>query len=334
MNETPIRPLDLSIDQTRRPRRWLPFFVLLVIVSVSGFAYLARRTSVPDDFAGGTLVTVPDGATLSDIASILVEKNVIRSRIIFTVLVSHGGKENAILSGTYLFERPENVLEIARRFERGERGIETRRVTLPEGLTRKEMAKVLDEQLSGFDPDAFFQETASEEGYLFPDTYFFLTTATSGEIRAALRENFEKKTASLHASSSLAKKDWGKIMTMASIIEGEAMNPVDRRIVSGILWKRIDKGMRLGVDAPFLYIMGKGSLELTEKDLATTSPYNTYRNSGLPPTPINNPGYDSIAAALEPSSTPYLYYLSDEEGKMHYARTFEEHKLNKARYIR
>ena len=121
---------------------------------------------------------------------------------------------------------------------------------------------------------------------------------------------------------------------MASIIEGEAVTPEDRRIVSGILWTRMKNGMRLGVDAPFAYIMGKGSLELTQTDLATTSPYNTYRVAGLPPTPINNPGIDAIAAALAPSSTPYLYYLSDKEGSMHYARTFAEHKLNKEKYLR
>jgi UPF0755 protein len=121
---------------------------------------------------------------------------------------------------------------------------------------------------------------------------------------------------------------------MASLIEEETATPEDRRIVSGILWKRLSSGMRLQVDATFAYTIGKGSLELTTEDLKSDSPYNTYRIYGLPPTPIVNPGLDAITAALHPTSSPYVYYLSDKNGVMHYSKTFEEHKLAKAKYLR
>ena len=107
----------------------------------------------------------------------------------------------------------------------------------------------------------------------------------------------------------------------------------DKRIVSGILWKRINMEMPLQVDAPFAYILGKTSEELTREDLAFDSPYNTYLNTGLPPTPITNPGLESLEAALRPIETPYVFYLTDTEGTVYSAETFEEHVGNKKRYL-
>ena len=121
---------------------------------------------------------------------------------------------------------------------------------------------------------------------------------------------------------------------MASIIEREAITPEARRIVSGILWKRIKMGMPLQVDATFAYVNGKNTYELTAEDLHIDSKYNTYEYKGLPPGPICNPGLDSIIATIEPTATPYLYYLSEKNGTMHYAKTFEEHKMNKVKYMR
>ncbi len=100
-----------------------------------------------------------------------------------------------------------------------------------------------------------------------------------------------------------------------------------------MLWKRIDAGMALQVDPPFVYILGKGSLQLTTKDLATTSPYNLYKNKGLPPTPINNPGLEAIRDTINPITTKYWFYLSDNSGAMHFAITHDEHVANKQKYL-
>ena len=120
---------------------------------------------------------------------------------------------------------------------------------------------------------------------------------------------------------------------MASILEKEARKREDREIISGILWKRIEIGMALQVDAPFVYYNGKGTYNLTTKDLKTDSPYNTYTRKGLPVGPIGNPGIDSILAAIYPKSSPYLFYLSDRDGNIYYSANFEKHKKNKILYI-
>ena len=120
---------------------------------------------------------------------------------------------------------------------------------------------------------------------------------------------------------------------MASIIEKEAHTSDDRRVISGILWERLKIGMPLQVDATFLYINGKNTYDLSVDDLAIDSPYNTYKYAGLPIGPIGNPGLDSLEAALAPMTSPYLYYLSDKSGKTYYARTFNEHKRNREKYM-
>ena len=122
---------------------------------------------------------------------------------------------------------------------------------------------------------------------------------------------------------------------MASIIEREATgNQEEMQIVSGILWKRIREGMRLQVDAPFMYTLGKRSDELTLKDLASDSPYNTYRKKGLTPTPIGNPGIQAIYAALNPIESSYYFYLHDSRGTIHYAKDHDGHIRNKNQYLR
>ena len=119
---------------------------------------------------------------------------------------------------------------------------------------------------------------------------------------------------------------------MASIVEKEATSTNDRRIIAGILWKRISEDYPLQVDPPFFYTLGKDSSELTLSDLASDSPYNLYTHKGLPPTPIDNPGLDAISATVSPIATNYMFYLSGQEGNMHYAKTLAEHLINKEKY--
>jgi len=124
-----------------------------------------------------------------------------------------------------------------------------------------------------------------------------------------------------------------EVLTMASIIEKEVRTPEDMKLVSGVLWKRIEVGMPLQVDAPFIYYNGKNSYTLTKEDLSDDHEYNTYKNKGLPPTAITNPGLDSIRAAITPTNTEYLYFLSDKSGNMYYAKNFEGHKRNRELYL-
>lgn len=124
------------------------------------------------------------------------------------------------------------------------------------------------------------------------------------------------------------------IFVMASILEREAKNSDEAGIISGILWKRLEKGMPLQVDATFLYTIGKGSDQLTTADLAHNEPYNTYVNKGLPPGPIGNPGVSMVLAALHPVDSSYYYYLHDPNGHVHFAKTYSEHLANKKKYLK
>ncbi len=120
----------------------------------------------------------------------------------------------------------------------------------------------------------------------------------------------------------------------ASILEREAKLPADKRIVAGILYNRLKLGMALQVDAAFGYVHGIDGYTPTAADLASNSPYNTYRFPGLPPTPISNPGLDSLLAAVTPTKTNYLYYITGTDGTMHYATTFAQHKANIVKYLK
>ncbi len=333
-------PTDLRATVTNEPSNKRSysferiFFLLILLISAFGAWNAYLYTTAPEDFNENTLVDIPSGYSLQSIGKLLRDKSIIRSPFYFSLLVAHEGKEKNIASGMYLFKEPSSVFDVAHQLSSGMHGIEMKKITIPEGTTLSEISAIISREVPSFVAEDFLRETQGKEGYLFPDTYFFFSTATSGPIVLALKENFSKKTAPFLQETIATVQDWKSIITMASLIEGEAVTHVDRKIVSQILWTRIAKGMRLQVDAPFMYTSGKGSLELSHADLQSDSPYNTYRYGGLPPTPIGNPGLDGIDAALHPATTTYLYYLSDKTGAMHYAKTFEEHKQNKARFLR
>lgn len=309
--------------------RW-PFFLIGVIVVVGTTAFI-RWTHAPK-FSEEIVIEIPVGYSVRDIARLLHEKNVIRSTHLFELAIDWSDRESVIPAGTYVFKKPENVFAVARRFVEGDHGITRIKVTLPEGVTVRDVLTITAKTLPRVSPneaDAFLHK----EGYLFPDTYFFFTTATTGDVIAAMEKNFFERTADLRKQAEREGKRWEDVVIMASLIEREAATDTDRMLISGILWKRLKIGMPLQVDATFMYLLGKSSAELTVDDLNMDSPYNTYRNKGLPPAPIANPGRASLLAALSPKESPYLYYLSGADGIMHYAKTFEEHKLNKEKYL-
>lgn len=309
-------------------------FVLILLLLAGVLVAWSELTLVPQDFPVEEIITIPAGASLREIATLLEDTHVIHSQIAFALLVKLRNAESRLIAGSYLFASPLALGSVADRLLSGDHGIERLRVTLPEGTSVLGMGRIFKKTFAQFDAAQFAMLTQNSEGYLFPDTYFFFSNATSGPIVDMLKENFLTKTQTLHAEAAVNKKNWSEMMIMASIIEEEGVTPADRRIISGILWKRIAEHMHLQVDAPFAYAIGKNSTTLTIDDLSSSSPYNTYRNYGLPPTPISNPGLDAIDAALHPEVTPYFFYLSDKSGVIHYAKTFAEHKLNKERYLR
>ncbi len=173
------------------------------------------------------------------------------------------------------------------------------------------------------------------EGELFPDTYILPPNATAKLIVTSLLKNFRNKFDPLARkySSFLQQHSAREVVIIASLLEREAKSLEDKRIVAGILYERLKIGMRLDVDATVSYLKGDWRSPLTYNDLAINSPYNTRKNRGLPAGPICNPGTESLEAAMSPTSLGYLYYLTGNNGSMYYARTLEEHNLNKAKYL-
>lgn len=331
----PQIPGTQSQQEQKKPRFLGLLLSLLAIAVLSVFLVIAYfyAFAAPPDFKKGTIVRVSMGDHVADIAKSLADAHVISSPDFFELVVRITGAGNRLQQGEYLFDVPQNVRTVVSRIARGDYGIVEERILIREGLSRKEIAGILKSKLPAFSVEEFMLITGDEEGYLFPDTYVFFKTATTGLVVSDMRKNFLSKTSSLKSETAAAGKDWSSIITVASLVELEGKTKEDRALIADIIYRRIEKNMPLQLDAPFLYFMNKASLQLTQEDLYTQSPYNTYRNKGLPPTPISNPGVDSIYAALHPTQNEYLYYLSDKEGLIHYAKTFEEHKLNKQKYL-
>lgn len=288
--------------------------------------------SPPSDFPDNKIFEIKHGMTLGEISAFLKKEHVIRSRFAFEFCVISFRGDRGALSGKYLFKEPLGACMVAQRIVKGISGIPAVRITIPEGSSVKEIAQILAKNMPEFDTAHFLTLAEKKEGYLFPDTYFFKGDTSPEKVLETFLENFEKKFSKLRLMIERSG-DRNDLVIMASIIEKEARTPEDQRIVSGILWKRIDMKMPLQVDAPFYYLLGKESSEITQKDLYMQSPYNTYRNLGLPIAPISNPGYMALFAAVIPKSSPYLFYLSDKDGIIHYAKDFEEHKKNKVKYL-
>ncbi|MCX6712727.1 MAG: endolytic transglycosylase MltG [Candidatus Vogelbacteria bacterium] len=288
--------------------------------------------SAPIDFPAGTIVRIRKGSTVSSVATGLYENRLIKYPTIFKILARLGGGDK-VVAGDYKFERSAGVINVYERLARGVYGIDPTRVTIYEGHSVREVAELLDKSLPTFEREKFIEAANGLEGRLFPDTYLIRPMDDEQDIVRMMSANFDQKLLPLESQIGRSGHSRDEIITMASIIELEARTAESRRIISGILWNRIRKGMKLQVDVVFPYIMGKYSLQLTQKDLQFDSPYNTYRYKGLPPGAIGSPGLDSILAALEPTKTDDLYYLSDRSGNMYYAKTYKQHMDNRSKHL-
>lgn len=322
---------------TAKPTSTLPFRKLLAIcvaLLVSGFALVyVVYWRAPKPFPIGTALSITKGMTIREASELAYKLHAIRSPFWLKSWSIIFGKKSGVHEGDYFLSEPTSVIMLAYRLTSGRQGLPSISVTIPEGLSNREVSVVLAKSLTLFNTARFLSLAQKDEGYLFPDTYMFLSNATEEQVITEMRQNFSKRTESLSDEMSTFGKPLQAILTMASLIEGEARTTETRKEIAGILWKRLEIGMPLQVDAVFPYILGKNTFEITTDDLKIDSPYNTYKYAGLPPGPINNPGLDAITAAITPAETKYLYYLSDKDGEMHYATTHEEHLVNRAKYL-
>jgi UPF0755 protein len=176
---------------------------------------------------------------------------------------------------------------------------------------------------------------------MFPDTYLIPKDATAAAIAQIFLDNFDKKiTPQMRADATKSGLTLDKIMVLASIVEREGRTAQDRPVIAGIILKRLKADWPLEVDATLQYALGYQAADktwwkksLTDDDKKINSPFNTYLNTGLPPAPICNPGLESINAAIYPKDSDYWYYIHDQSGDVHYAKTIDEHNANIAKYL-
>jgi UPF0755 protein len=286
------------------------FYILSLIIFLVFFYSLFL--TAPSNFIPRTVVSIEPGMSLHNVSAVLKKDNIIRFRLPFEFFMIIFGGEKHLISADYLFENKLPVWQVAERIARGEHHMPPVSVTIPEGFNVNQIADVFSLKLANFNKTNFLAQAKGLEGYLFPDTYFFLTSANEGDVIKSMSDNFDKKINPLLPKIILSGRTEKDIIIMASIIEREAEGSIDRGVIAGILWKRISIGMSLQVDA---------------------AP-ETYRTKGLPESPIGNPGTLAIESAINPQNSSYLYYLHDKNGNIHYAKTFAEHNQNIKKYLK
>ena len=312
------------------------FALLVGSALASGILYYYVFHWIPADGYYPVEVRVEQGDSLAAVVRKLRDQRLIANGFLFSLWARLNGLEKKIHQGLYRFETRVPPREILDRLVTG-RGI-FQTVTIPEGLTIKEIAELLD-KMQIANKYKFIEEAANPtllatlglsekgvEGYLFPSTYHFTPATPEKDIISAMVEQFRKISMPLlnqrDDTSSLSSHE---ILTLASIIEKETGVESERTLVSAVFHNRLKRLMPLQSDPTVIYGIKEFNGNLTRKNLQDSSPYNTYRITALPPGPICNPGLSSIRAALQPAQVPYLYFVSKNDGTHLFSATIEAH---------
>ena len=315
------------INLIKNKKFQLAIFIALLFVLIV-ITVLVRPVGRGED----KLVKIEKGWGSGEVAQELKSNGLIKSKWFFVFYVWARGYSNHLQAGEYLLSPKMGFFEIAKIIAKGEISENIVKVTIPEGWTVKQINERL---ISTGVINAEDKISQNEEGYLFPDTYYFYENSSANDIIKKMKDNFDGKiTEEMKGEIKKHNKTLEEIMIMASILEKEVKSDEDRAIVSGIFWTRIENKMPLQADITIAYILGIDKWRYSYEDTRIKSPYNTYMNLGLPPTPIDNPGLSAIKAAIYPQYTDYVYFLSASDGTTIYAKTLDEHNVNKLRYLK
>ncbi len=329
---------------TRRELSFRRFALLVAVVAAllgwEGWRLLSPAAAVRQ---GPLTIDIPAQESALGIAARLRDAGVIRSPVGFVALSLVRGSVRALKAGEYDIPRGASTPEVLTLLESGR--VRQHPVLHPEGATVAELARALESarvaraaELMRTAADATFLrahgiEGANAEGYLFPDTYHFVRGLPPDQILGRMVQRMQSKlTPEVRARARARNISVHELLTMASIIEREAMVREERRLISAVFWNRLRLGMPLQADPTVQYALGKDRRALTRADLLTDHPYNTYQRPGLPPGPIASPGLDAITAALDPASVKYLYFVKKDDQHHHFSTTVEEHNSAVARY--
>jgi UPF0755 protein len=314
--------------------RKFSFLIVLLILIIGGLGAWWINGITPANSADKKVRTfeVSQGEGVRQIANDLKAQGLIKDPIIFFLLIKQKNIGEKIQAGEFQLSPSMSAGKIADILQLA---TDDARITIPEGKRAEEIAVLLKEHFPSYQ-SSWEQQLVANEGYLFPDTYSFDKNADINTIIATMEENFAKKYATLSnpQKSTLTK---AQIVTIASIVEREAKFPQDRPLVASVIINRLNAGMPLQVDATVQYAIGNPSnwwptLTDSGNNYAPSSPYNSYTNTGLPPTPISNPGLETLKAVIDAPQTNYLFYVSDKSGVNHYEVTGEEHQADIEKY--
>ena len=293
--------------------------------------------SAPADFTPQTIVVAP-GESVAQISKNLAEANVVQSELVLSTILRYWQDPTQIKATTYNFTKPQTSFEVAQTLIEGEFANDLTSVTFIEGMRAKDYALNAAKTLPEVNAKEFLSLTAELEGSLFPETYYVPDDFSTQQLVTLLTDTHAATIEELLAHSDTPLSN-NEIITLASIVEREANTPESMAIVAGVFLNRIEVGMPLQADASIEYVIDVPLGELTPGQLAAElreldSPYNTYLNPGLPPTPIGNPGRTALAAVINPTPSDYFYYITGDDGEFYYAETYRQHLLNIERHLR
>lgn len=290
---------------------------MIIVIGLIGVVYLYTTiTTIPSNFPTNKNFTVNENESLKSVSERLKTEGYITSSLLFRAGLSFLGKDRVLQLGGYAFPQPLPLLGVVATFVDGHPSSPLLSVTIPEGSTSFEVAVIIAKAIPALSVETFTKiiNEYKANGKLFPSTYFLLPSYKEEDIVKLMLSTFTKKVeptidpSEIHAPLTSVND----VLVLASILEGEAKTSEDMKVVAGILLARLSKGMMLQVDAA----------------------KETYKQKGLPSTPINNPGLVAIDAVLHPTRSSYLFYITGNDGKMYYAKTFEEHKKNIKKYLK
>lgn len=341
----------------------ISILLLLLIVLISGGGYLYIESALkPVDSESKNLknVDIPIGSSVTGIGEKLESSGIIKSAKVFKYYVKLKN-EGGFMAGEYQLSPSMDVPEIVSRLKTGKVLAKASfKITIPEGKQLKEIAAMMAKATKQKEdvvfnklndkefikslmvkyPDILTEEILNSsvkyplEGYLFPATYPFYKKNPSVDEMVTAMLNKTRTIVTLYAVESKKKNlSVHQLLTMASLVEEEATEKADRKTIASVFYNRMKKGMMLQTDPTVLYAQGKHKERVLYEDLEVDSPYNTYKNTGLPPGPIANAGKSSIEASLEPEKTDYYYFIATADGDVIFTKTLEEHNKEKAKHI-
>ncbi|MDP3043430.1 MAG: endolytic transglycosylase MltG [bacterium] len=337
--------------------KYLLISVAIILITVC-FLYWRGITTPAGSLGRDTQFIIGKGQSVNQISQNLYDAGLIKSKFNFEAYAWLTKQETKIKSGEYNLSPNLTIREIVKILAAGEALSKERKITIVEGWNINDINKylqdntiVLANQFSDIAKSRIKNQelriknpeflgdappSANLEGYLFPDTYRIFKDAAAEDIVKKMLINFnDKLTDEMRNEIARQGRTIYEIVTMASIIEKEVRTPEDIKIVSGIFWDRIKYGQSLESCATLAYILGVNKEQYSIEDTKIDSPYNTYRNPGLPPGPICNPGLNAINAAIYPQYTEYNYFLNRQDtGETIFSKTLDEHNRNKAKYLK